>query len=211
MEFCRVFCCLIPKSTSIWKWKVWVGLARYHPALNLDRKPSFLYSNQARLKCRLLSYASCSVSSQSSFFMIQIYRCYKMCMLLSLFIEPSYFSYLICYTNGIIIVQNEWHIFIHPSCTPCCGYVPCTIFWVFTSDRYTKKFKKIRQQHVWHEIVSWDCRFKYVISTCRLCHGTAMSGYQKYVGLKMDGLLEPWQTLKYEVCCDFCVWCVLHQ
>ena len=33
-----------------------------------------------------------------------------------------------------------------------------------------------------------------------------MSGYHKYVRLKMDGLPEPWQTLKYEVCCDFCVW-----
>ena len=38
-----------------------------------------------------------------------------------------------------------------------------------------------------------------------------MSGYHKYVRLKMDGVLEPWQTLKYEVCFDFCVWCVLHQ
>ena len=106
-------------------------LARYLPALNLDRKPSFLWSNQARLKSRLLSYASCFVFSQSSFFMIQIYRCYKMCMLLYLFIEPSYFSYLISYTSCMIIVQNEWHIFIRPSCTPCCGCVPYTIFWVF--------------------------------------------------------------------------------
>jgi len=32
-----------------------------------------------------------------------------------------------------------------------------------------------------------------------------MSGYHKYVRLKMDGLPEPWQTLKYEVCFDFCV------
>ena len=35
-----------------------------------------------------------------------------------------------------------------------------------------------------------------------------MSGYRKYVRLKMDGLLEQWQTLKYEVCliflCDVC-------
>ena len=75
-------------------------------------------------------------------------------------------------------------------------------FEFFTCDRYTRKFQKVRQQHVWHEIVSWDCRFKHVISTCRLGHGTAMSGYQKYVRLKMDGLLEPRQTLKYEVCCN---------
>ena len=47
---------------------------------------------------------------------------------LPLFIEQSYFSYLISYTNGMIIVQNEWHIFIPSSCTPCCGYVPDTIF-----------------------------------------------------------------------------------
>jgi len=76
-----------------------------------------------------------------------------------------------------------------------------------TSDKHIWKFKKIRQQHVWHEIVSWDCKFKHAISTCRLCHGTATSGYRKYVRLKMDGLLEPWQALKYvvifvyDVCC----------
>jgi len=132
-------------------------------------------------------------------------------VLLSLFIEPSYFSYLISYTSCMIIVQNERHIFIHPSCTPCCWCVPWPYFEFSTCDRYTRKFQKVRQQNVWHEIVSWDCRFKHVISTCRLCHGTAVSGYQKYVRLKMDGLLEPWQTFKYEVCCDFCVWCVLHQ
>jgi len=38
-----------------------------------------------------------------------------------------------------------------------------------------------------------------------------MSGYHKYVRLKMDGMLEPWRTSKYEVCFDFCVWCVLYQ
>jgi len=32
-----------------------------------------------------------------------------------------------------------------------------------------------------------------------------MSGYHKYVRLKMDGLPEPWHTFKYEVCFDFCV------
>jgi len=63
--------------------------------------------------------------SQSFFFMIQIYRFYKMCVLLSLFMELNCFSYLISYTNGIIIIaQNEWH----PICTPCCGRVPCTVF-----------------------------------------------------------------------------------
>jgi len=168
-------------------------------------------SDPARLESRLLSYASCSVFSQSSFFKIQIYRCCKMCVLLSLFIEPSYFSYPISYTSSIIIVQNEWHIFIHPICAPCCGCVPCTTFWVSASDKYARKFQTIKQQHVSHEIVSWDSRLKHVISTCRLCHGAAMSGYHKYVRLKMDGLPEPWQTLKYEVCFDFCVWCVLHQ
>ena len=36
-----------------------------------------------------------------------------------------------------------------------------------------------------------------------------MSGYHKYVRLKMESLPEPWQTLKYEVCCWFlCVMCV---
>ena len=33
----------------------------------------------------------------------------------------------------------------------------------------------------------------------------AVSGYCEYVRLKMDGLPELWQTLKYEVCFDFCV------
>ena len=69
--------------------------------------------------------------SQSSFFMIQIDRFYKMCMPLSLFLEPSNFSYLISYTNDMIIVLNELHIIIHPSCAPHCECVPCTIFWVF--------------------------------------------------------------------------------
>ena len=30
-----------------------------------------------------------------------------------------------------------------------------------------------------------------------------MSGYHKYVRVKMDGLPEPWQNLKYEACFDF--------
>ena len=34
-----------------------------------------------------------------------------------------------------------------------------------------------------------------------------MSGYHKYVRLKMDSLPEPGQTLKYEVCFEFCVMC----
>jgi len=33
-----------------------------------------------------------------------------------------------------------------------------------------------------------------------------MSGYRKYVRLKTDGLPEPWQTLKCEVCFDFCAY-----
>jgi len=132
--------------------------------------------------------------------MIQIYRFYNRCMLLSLFIVPSYFSYLISYMNGMIIFENEWQIFIHSSCTPCCGCDLCTIFWVLSLWQVHKEVWK-NKQHVWHEIVSWNCRFKHVIGTCRLCHCTpAMSGYHKYVRLKMDGLLEPWQTLKYEVC-----------
>ena len=56
--------------------------------------------------------------------MIQIYRFHKMCILLSSFIEASYFFYLLSYTKGLTIVKKEWHIFIHPSCIPCCGYVP---------------------------------------------------------------------------------------
>ena len=77
------------KIVSEWGWHDFV------PALNLDRKPSFLCSDQARLKSGLLSCASCFVISPCSFCMIQIYRFYKMCMLFSLFIGPSYFSYLI--------------------------------------------------------------------------------------------------------------------
>jgi hypothetical protein len=119
-----------------------------------------------------------------------------------LFIEPSYFSYPISYTSCIIIVQNEWHIFIHPICAPCCGCVPCTTFWVSASDKYARKFLTIKQQHVSHEIVSWDSRLKHVISTCRLCHGTAMSGYHNYV-IKVG-----WSV---RTMADFKVWCVLHQ
>ena len=43
------------------------------------------------------------------------------------------------------------------------------------------------------------------IVDARLTGASVTSVYHKYVRLKMDGLLEPWQTLKYEVCCDFCV------
>ena len=60
--------------------------------------------------------------------MIQIYRFYKMWVPLSLFLEPGYFSYLISYTNGMIIVLNELHIIIHPNCAACCECVSCTIF-----------------------------------------------------------------------------------
>ena len=95
--------------------------------LNLDRNPSFFCSDQARLKSRLLSYAFCSVFSQSSFFhdtdlqVLQNVHAF-------IFVEPSYLSYIISYTNGMIVVQNEWHIFIHPSCTPRFLCVPCTVF-----------------------------------------------------------------------------------
>jgi len=42
----------------------------------LEQKQAFFFSDQARLKSRLLSYASCSVISRSFFFMIQIYTFY---------------------------------------------------------------------------------------------------------------------------------------
>ena len=138
--------------------------------------------------------------------MIQIYRFYKMCMLLSLFIEPSYFLYLISYANCMIIVQIEWYIFIRPSCTPCCGCVFCAIFLVVCLWQVYRKFQNVRQQHVWHEIASWDCRFKHVIGTCRLCQFTAMSGWLRCVRLKMYGLPESWQAWKYEMRFDFWMW-----
>ena len=51
---------------------------------------------------------------------------------------------------------------------------------------------------------------KHVISTCRLCHGTATSGYHKYVRLKMDGLLEPWQNFElWSVLWFLCMMCVV--
>jgi len=93
----------------------------------------------------------------------------------------------------------HWHlnaVFLLHICVLLCVY------------KYTRKFQKIRQQHVWHDIVSWGCRFKHVISTCRLCHCTAISGYHKYVRLKMDGLLEPWQTEAWSVFWILCVMCV---
>ena len=123
------------------------------------------------------------------------------------------------YRTKLILLPHQLHQ-LHDYCSEWVAYLYSSLLWMcslyyilsFLPLTGTQgSFKKIRQQHVWHETVLWDCRFKHVISTCRLCHGTAMSGYHKYVRLKMDGLLEPWQTLKYEVCCDFCVWCVLHQ
>ena len=67
-----------------------------------------------------------------------------MCVILSWFIEPSYFSYLNSYTNGMIIVQNEWRIFIHPSCVPVVAVFLVPYFEFSTSDRYTVKFQNIR-------------------------------------------------------------------
>ena len=119
--------------------KVWVGLAWLNSCFEMDSKPPFLSSEQAELKSRLWSHASWSVNSQSSFFMIQIYRLYKMCAFI---LEPSYISYLISYSNGTIIVQNERHVFIHPSCTPCFTCVPCTIFWVFCFWQVHKEVSK---------------------------------------------------------------------
>ena len=124
--------------------------------------------------------------------MIQIYRFYRVCVLLSLFIESSYFSYLISYTNDIIIVQNEWHIFIHPSCTLCCGCVPCDVSYLefSTSHRYTRKFKKNK------------------VTAC-LTWNIIMGLQHKCVRLTLDGLPKPWQILKYWsvfwfVCVMFC-------
>ena len=132
VEFCRVFCCLIPKCTSIWKRKVSVSrvsMITFRLWTWIESHLSCVVSRQD--ESRLLSYASCTAISQSSIFMIQMFRFYKMYVLLSLLIELSYFSYLIIYTNSMIIVHNEWHIFIHPGCIPCCGCVPCTIFCIF--------------------------------------------------------------------------------
>ena len=67
-----------------------------------------------------------------------------MCVLLSLFIEPSYFCYLNHYTNSMIIVQNEWHIFIHPVVLPVVAVFFVPYFEFSTSHRYTRKFQKIR-------------------------------------------------------------------
>ena len=66
-------------------------------------------------------------------------------------------------------------------------------------NKYTRRVQKIRQPHVWHEIVSWDCRFKHVMSTCGLCHCTAMSGYHTYVD---------WRWMSARNMADFEVWIV---
>ena len=144
--------------------------------------------------------------------MVHIYSCYKMCVLLSLFIRTKLFLLPQSVTPmaRLLFRMSGICLFI-PFVLPVVDVFHVPYFKFSTSDKYTRTFQKIRQQHVWHEIVSWDCRFNHVISMCRLCHCTAISGYHKYVRLKMDGLPEPWQTLKYEVCFDFCVWYVLHQ
>jgi len=123
----------------------------------------------ARLKSRLLSYASSSVFGQSSFFMIQVLQ--------------NVHAFIFVYRTKLFILPHQLHQ-LHYYCSEWVAYLYssqlCSLLWmcslyhisVFISDRYTRKFRKIRQQHVWHEIVSWDCRFKHIISTCRLCHGT---------------------------------------
>jgi len=70
--------------------------------------------------------------------MIQIYRFYKRCMLLSLFIVPSYFSYLISYTNGMIIFRMSGILVVLPVVDVF--FVP--YFEFSSSHRYTKKFQK---------------------------------------------------------------------
>jgi len=74
--------------------------------------------------------------------MIHIYRFYKMHVLLSLFIVPSYFSYLISYTNGMFRMSGI-SLFI-PVILPVVDVFLVPYFEFSTSDRYTKKFQKIR-------------------------------------------------------------------
>ena len=129
----------------------WVGLAWLPSGFEMDSRPSFLCSEQAGLNSRLWSHASWSVISQSSFFMIQIYRFYKMCMLLSLFIETSYFSYLISYTNGMIIVQNEWHI--HSSQLYSLLWM-CSLYHILSFLPLTDTQKKLQKNKV--TCVTWN-------------------------------------------------------
>ena len=67
-----------------------------------------------------------------------------MCVLLSLFIEPSYFSYPISYTNGMIIVQNGGISLFIPVALPAVDVFLVPYFELSTSDTYTRKFQKIR-------------------------------------------------------------------
>ena len=175
----------------------------------LDRKPSFLWSDHARLKSRLISHVSCSVINWPSFSLIQIYRFYKMYVLLSLFIEVISLTSSVTPTAWLLFRMSDTSLFI-PVVFLVVDVFPVPCFEFSTSDRHTRRFQKIRYHDVWHEIVSWECRFKHVIRTCRFCHCTATNGYHRYVGLKMYGLLEPGRLWSMK-CVLIFVWCVLHQ
>ena len=74
--------------------------------------------------------------------MIQIYRFYKMCVLISLFIEPSYFSYLISYTNSMIIVQNKCISLFIPVVLPVVDMFLIPYFELSTSWQVHKEVSK---------------------------------------------------------------------
>jgi len=66
------------------------------------------------------------------------------CMLLSLFTEPSCFSYLISDTNGMLLFRMSGITLLIPVVLPVVDVFVVLYFEFSTSDRYTRKFKKIR-------------------------------------------------------------------
>jgi len=71
--------------------------------------------------------------------MVQIYRYYKMCVLLSLFIETSLVTPMAC----LLFRMSGISLFI-PVVLPVVDVFLVPYFEFSTSDRYTRKFQKIR-------------------------------------------------------------------
>jgi len=94
------------KQSGCWRERDCVCVC-YLAALNLDRKPSFLCSDQARLKIGLLSYACCSVISQSFSLMIQIYRFTKcVCFYLYLWNQVISLTSSVTPTALLFLISN---------------------------------------------------------------------------------------------------------
>jgi hypothetical protein len=142
-----------------------------------------------------------------------------MCLLFSLFIEPSYFSYLISYTSSMIIVQNEWHICIHPSCTPCCGCVPCTIIRFVTPFVFKNKLEwsvcPCLTQLYWWEIYIYRIYYMKInymfrpltMAIFRLRMKNLVSSYTRHMWAVYSGEVRGEVGTRFRMCCvGWVVW-----